>query len=464
MEDSSDKQSNAPIYAPFNHTDSRLSRITNSVPLPFHYGASEVVPYVQLASSQSASSIQFNCILPSLATVVSPVALIKTTLTVKLSITTLAGQSPFVLGQNACFSEFPFHSMVLSCAVTFNNSNITLEVAEVLDVLKRLIPQKVIDKYASITPVGPDVMGGVNVPFTTAAGALQNLYNPITPYGYCPNKRFNRGGWFPEGLVITGNVAGAVSPNNTATLTFTLVEPVLISPFSMSSEYGSGGFSGLQSLRLSYQLKSPANMRFIRSSQAGFALTSVVPSASELQLFFLSPHVSAQIPRRNVHPYLDIIRMTTNVDGLNANIGANDVADKQVSLNTINLATMPTKIIIGVRMTVANQSALNADQWLPISNVALTLNNHANLLTTMSKYQLYEASVENGLNGVDYQMFSGQANGFSAANAGTAQPFVPTVGSFIILDVAKDLAIANEYFTTNSSGTFNFYGKVTFNN
>ena len=83
---------------------------------------------------------------------------------------------------------------------------------------------------------------------------------------------------------------------------------------------------------------------------------------------------------------------------------ASPVAVPAIS-NNIQLTMIPDKLIIFCRRL--NMVTSYADALLPITNVNINFNNNAGLLSSMTRLQLYKASVASGLKNMSWDELSG---------------------------------------------------------
>jgi hypothetical protein len=74
--------------------------------------------------------------------------------------------------------------------------------------------------------------------------------------------------------------------------------------------------------------------------------------------------------------------------------------------NSIQLSTVPDKLIVFVRRPVGNQTCSGTDSYLTIKNISINWNNQAGLLSSMTQEQLYMFSVQSGLANLSWDEFS----------------------------------------------------------
>ena len=448
-----DAPSSKPIFMPVNVTDPRLALIADSINYPVHKGAQNISAYRQQAASASSSGINWNIILPSKASVMAPVAYMDCTVQITVNVKTGNDGAPlFAFGKDTAFADFPLNGMFDIVTLTINSAAVSWEANQTIDFVKKLLPKKLLDHYASTAPVQPDIFANYS---DVAAGPNDVLSGFDKAY-----QAISRGGYdcevTPSAAIPNGDGAA-----HQVILTCKFREPVLLSPFQLSNaKYSSGGFHGVSTVRLNNTFVAPGNNFAIRSTRgtgAGnyFNITGIACQAEScfLELFFLTPPPEMPIPVRNVRNYLDIVRGVTTMSNYTINAGVKDTR----TINSIQLGTMPEKICIGVRRskTSGGRTCNSADVWLPITQLSLTLNNNSAILANCTQDMLYNMSVEAGLQNTPWWV----AKGSALSSAGAVQ----TCGSFLVFDVARHLQVDSVY-APGSIGAYNFYGSVTFQN
>jgi len=271
---------------------------------------------------------------------------------------------------------------------------------------------------------------------------------------------------------------------------------------------GGGLFAGTQLLNLAVQTQQ----------QGVFAqMNSLVQNVrnAELQLKYITPHGTDVKPLRNVIPLLEYPRFITSGLGNVGNAtltGQGDVVVPVVvasgvqgqinptqavlSSQTYTLNQVPDKLIIFVRPDASYRNTPYFNDWvLPITNITIQWNNHAGILANASQDQLFHMSREAGSN-QDYLSFVGRANSTSdrfsglvstnfltvptsiitgdlsenettQSQQGQASPQstqVCTIGSYLMLDMAKHLELQEPFYAPGSLGSFQLQFNVTVEN
>jgi hypothetical protein len=240
---------------------------------------------------------------------------------------------------------------------------------------------------------------------------------------------------------------------------------------------------------------------------------SQVVNVAELQMKYITPHSTDIMAQRNVIPYLEYPRFISS--NFSMNPGSNqpfsstlanatftgqtgvssqlNLSSTVIQSQTFTLNQVPDKLIIYVRpdSSYRNNSTYN-DFVLPITNISIQFNNHAGILANASQEMLFHMSQEAGSN-QDWLEFTGVANvvyqrqagllsevlrtlpadnGSTAGGTPTDQTVgtipqasqMPTIGSYLMLDMARHLELTEPYYAPGSLGSFQIQFNVTVEN
>ena len=215
----------------------------------------------------------------------------------------------------------------------------------------RLIDYSDLNKYHNTTPVAYDQyldyadMQGAN---NSAFGGFNLIADP---------NMHPRGSFAIDSI---RSVAGAALPLNgtDAYVDFTVTEPLLLSPFILSSSNPSNGSGlwGVQNMSFNFNMGYPNRVfRHTDLAIAGQSITGVSIESitnSSLKFFFLSAHPSDVLSSRSVVPFYELPRYINSAqtvavatgDGL---LGVNFTPGKStLTSSTISLNQIPDKFII----------------------------------------------------------------------------------------------------------------------
>ena len=350
--------------------DDRIGAITDKIKYAVLKGGMNVTSQTFPAISNNTSSLVFNCPVPSLETIVSREVLWESEFTFRINTANKpADQYAINYGVTDALAPFPAHSLLNTISATINNNTVTLNMAETLPILLRLIDPKDLSKYESMTPVTCDYLSSykdglkycdyiLDSDGGAAGSALPRLYYPYTganvaelpgdathngnrARSYISNNNNvlsydmnrtsghgysrGRGSWkLKECYIVVpkddAHPNGKDNPlitSNEVYVTFRVCEPLLLSPFVFGSPNGKQGFYGIQAMNFNLSFLSTAN-RAWRSSvfNPGAAIPDLNPftksvtlaavNESKLTFTFISPHASDLLAPRNIVPYYEL--------------------------------------------------------------------------------------------------------------------------------------------------------------
>lgn len=446
---------------------------TDKVRYAVFKGAQNITPSQYEAISKSPSSITFNVQLPSESTVFSRRIMVETTMTVQFTLTPLAGgggagQRFVNPGYSSALGPFPFHSCCNTIQATINNNTVSQNQKDIMFQLLRFGDRRDVARYNNATPTQYDSY----MKYYQALGANNN------PNGAWNDNSLDQD-FQPRGQFVIDSITGNTNDNNpkNIVITFTTREPLMMSPFLwMDPESNNQGMYGVQTLNFTFNLGN-ANKAF-RLAHGAYgtagnlapgdantwfsvsdATITAVPSCKLLMLF-LTRQPSNLVSARNVLPFVEYPRYLTNVSSPLA-----DGASVEQTFQSIQLNSVPDKLIIACRKIMGNQNGADADSFLPIRKINISFNNKAGLLSGATQWDLWRMSVESGSNQT-WSEFSGRAyKGQQTAPAGdTALPeVVATCGSVLALEFGRHIEL-DDVYAPGSIGAFQLLFKLEVEN
>ena len=467
-----------------NIVDSRINDITDQITYAVQTGAASNTYQQFNATTASTSQISFNVNVPSESIVVSRDIQMQTTYTFTIRIGSAArgaqiaiGNSVWDYGNKFAFQAFPVAQTMTTISSTINNANVSCNLQDILPQLIKMLDVEDLQRYNGTTPTLPD---GMYKYFTNADSASNNVLAGYKNSNY--NNRIHPRGAHP--ITIKGVRRSRTGQADSTLLTSTdpndywmivceatFTEPLFLSPFMFAgrNEYNNQGFVGINTLTVTCNIDSSLK-RFMSYStndttipfsvEFGDPMGIVAPAITEpvkskLLINFLSTQPTQLIKARNIVPYHDYPRW---VSQYNAIITAG--AQSTITSNNIQLNQLPDSFIIVARKKLSTQTAKDTSTFLPIKKISVNLNNSSGLLSSATTEDLYKISQSNGSN-QSWLEFSGKANYY--LNNAVANGIVPTGGSMLILNPARDLSIP-PYLTSGSIGQYSFTIDLTVEN
>ena len=461
--------------------DNRLM-VTDSVKYAVVKGGSNMTcsRFPAIGSGPFTSTINFQVQVPSQETIISRNALIQVEMLFTITGATTPQASAqsdgttganwlFCYGGTDAFGPFPFHQCVNSTQWTINNNTVSQNTRDILAVICRIHDKRWLARYNGMTPTMFDSYAG-NVglasgsTITSTFGTYTILNNPNSSFqGMSLDNDLIMRGAFPATIVNANPALPNYLPAGTARtvyVTITVVEPVLVSPWTFAGD-DSQGMYGIQNLNAVYNLNQQANtaVRFSQYTSIPFGprfVGGVPPTVTLTQvnnatlLFqFITPHPSDLMPSRNVVPYYELPRYITPVPALTVGV------QTLVTSQSLQLNQIPDKLYISVGKPVSSRTNFDTDSWCAIKGISINWNNASGILSSATPYDLWRMSVENGVN-QNYLEFSGQAQSPPVVNSlgvGSTTSDL-TCGSVLCLEFGKDIELKEDYYAPGSLGNF----------
>ena len=325
-----------------------------------------------------------------------------------------ATANPARCAQDALRS-YPLNNLISNLAVSVNNQSLTFPTANYIAMLQRFWKP-----YGDgLCPEYPDPVGSYKATLATV---------DLNPMGGCASRiegALPKRGDYP----MKFDPHGAGDPYTTE-ITFKLYEP-LIAPF-LNMRPGQGlGFSNI-STPISVQITLIPDLgRMWSHNQDAYNSTGIVvtpPTNAYLHVASYTP--PAGVPRQlltyNCPRFDRVILMAGDVAA---------AADVSANSQTVQLQVIPRYIYVAViPNTSAHPTYTEADWALTLNKVTITLGN-ATLLSQMTAVDLFNMSKRCGLQG-PYAAWAGKG-----LMPGAAPSYLDLSGSFLKIDVARDLTL-----------------------
>jgi len=458
--------------------DARLGDITDQLTYAVQSGASSNTYQQFSAVSTSASSMSFNVQIPSESIVVSREVLIQTDIAFTINITGVpALQTAFNYGLTDAFQAFPLNSLFTTASAQINNTNVSVNLQDVLPSILRLNDNRELYRYNGMCPVLPDQ---AYKEFSAAVGGSNNPLGDWTDQSY-DGDLYPRGA-YPCILALSHQVSGGgvnASPVSTNVLdTFTITgsvtvtEPLLgLSPFVYGDcAYNKQGMVGINAMSFVFNIDSSCKRFFSTASNAvlptgasgysvslGTAAQANPFTNTRLLLNFLSTQPSDLISARNIVPYMDLPRYLSLQSSTGPLVNG---ATATLNSQNVQINQLPDYFLISVRKPMSTQTVKDSSTFLKINSISVNLNNTSGLLSSSTAQDLWRMSVNNHST-QSWAEFSGLVN--NAANATGIGSAVTTTGSLLVLSPAMDLSLP-DYLSAGSIGQYNFQMSINVTN
>ena len=453
-------------FTPKRILDSRLD-LVDKREFPVYQSAANITPQIFASSTNSVNNVTYTIQVPSLENVLDMVVLARSTVSVAITGSPAAGDYLFCVDAlnganqntgNACLNAFPYHQLMTTANIVINQCSFGVDMQNVLPSMLRMISREQLEEFNHMCPTQLD-----NVNSYAQAGYLTTNASPFnTWYQSTSYKNESRAGWKIDS--ITGNNAVGDGSARAVVVTYTTVEPLLISPFSWGR---SPATQGIQSINLNINLDSSASRYLKFALPLASRIVALSSITSDLQVVFMAPKASqlASFSPRNVLNFYKLDRYVSTQTALTATGGT-------FSSPSIQLSSIPKAALVTIRPIATNTigGTSNTPEWfLPITKANVMFNTESGLLSSCSQYQLYKMSCETGVQ-MSFSEWSGTAQGSfngSTAPGALATSQIKTIGSVLALSFGPHIQISQEYSAPSSLGQWNLqincdYGPSTY--
>ena len=325
---------------------------------------------------------------------------------------------------------YPLASITNSLKATINGSSIEIQYADALQAMLRYNTEYEQTQYdLSGTP---DFLDN----YQSYADGVASANNPLADYANSGYKR-GRGAFRIDSIV---NPVGDGVNATTSVVYFTVIEPLLLSPFLYRSEKLEAGLIGVRNMTVQYSFLA-GQLERIWSHDAtnpGVNITSVLTeiganagtSNPKLHVLYLSPPVldSSMVPSNIVYDY---VKTDSYVNDMNTSLPAG--ASQSFVNNAIQLSTVPKAIYIYACLPNSQKTYATTDTFFRINSISLQYLNTSGQLSSASTFDLYQLSVKNGCK-LTWEEWQGQTNNLSTGAT------VGLCGGVLKIDT-EDLAI-----------------------
>jgi hypothetical protein len=348
---------------------------------------------------------------------------------------TFTGTAP--LGQPLLNSEsdaprcLPLASITNSLKVTINGSSIETQYADALmGLLRYNLDDQCKEHDLSMSPSCQDK-------YQRYVDGVGSVRNPLSNYQNS-GKDTGRGAFSFDAITNPVSPDAAVTPI-TASVLFTVTEPLLISPMKYKSTDLESGLIGVQNMAVNFNFAAGQLERvWSQSPSAGVTITSAICSIGagstappSLLVNYLTPPLlsQSQIPKQVNYQYY---KCETYINDMNTALAPN--TSQTFTNNAIQLSTVPKCVYIWASRPNNTKSYLTSDTFFRINSLSLNYLNVSGQFSSMSIQDLYQMSVKNGCN-LSWTEWSGRAVTIGDSRTGLGS-IDGLVGSVLKLDIS----------------------------
>ena len=395
-------------------------------------------------------------------------------------------QAVRVIGKDIALCAFPLNTMLSTLQATINDTTVTVNSEDVLKELLRLTDyaenrvQRTCPTYLDTYLRYADGNGAINTPLGSFASATGHDYVPNGAYPYidftkpdgspiAPVGADTYVSAFTPGVINCVNgvpVGDGIRQNFDLYFRVRSTEKLVMSPFVFADQYEwSTGLFGINNISMIMNIKGPQRVLRNDPTAAGaFPAITISPAVfntgvtqgvfqnSVLNVQFLTPSLSVDLPPKSVIPYMEYPRYISSVGAPLA-----PGAVTQVVSQTITLPQIPDMLLIYVRAQQSVAGVANdpyqpqyADAYLPIATgydgirapLSVNFDNFSGLLSSHTAEELYAMCVHNGLEqSWEEWVGRGQKAGSNVAGGFALGGRVGLTGGPLVLRMGHDITL-----------------------
>lgn len=277
-------------------------------------------------------------------------------------------------------------------AVHLNNDNLTSNIntyARIYQRFKRPYDEE--NKDLSMTPA----MSDKSLDYNDLLGF--NL-SPLAAYG--DNVvQIPRGG-YSRAVITRNDSTGA--PGDIAIVEMVVCEPLWMSPFVFGRDQEELSLIGIDNINVQLTLGGRGNSILAglagslwshASAGSAFSAVNAEVLGGNLYLNFISPDMTQQLPKQVTYSYFEPTLYPTTT-----NTPLAPGATVQLIMNNVQLPSIPNIMYIWADERNQDFDMTKTNSYLRITNLSVTFQNQDGLFANATPFDLYQMSLENGLN------------------------------------------------------------------
>lgn len=469
--------------------DSRISQISDKINYGVYKGAAQISQQTYQAQTATPSQSVWAIQVPSQNTMIDKRLLYRAKARIEIPYQTRAGQAfaaggaavnfpnagaqslaAVGYGKNCSLAAFPLHQMMNVVTATINSTGVTVNMADVLPFMLKMLNNRELRAYNSYAPTAVDIYGK----YSDQVGANNSTF---ASFGESADQDIvGNGAWVIESAQFydtLGNAltsASTVAQNTTIWLRidFVSTEPLMVSPFTFAHlPFNNGALYGITALNFNITKQANGN-RVWRADDLGLPafgangsagggflpdptqnvrVLQLQQSQEELLLTYMIGHPTDLLPQQNISNYYELPRFVNSLS-TTSTISTGTTASN-LSSQSLQFNYVPDMVMIGV--VKRNKTFCDPDAFLPITRISVNFNSVVGILSSTQLQTLFEMSKNAGYSG-SYSEFIGNAWSQSAS---VNKP-VQTCGGFLALKFGRDINLPDDYMAPGLLGNFVF--------
>lgn len=287
--------------------------------------------------------------------------------------------------------SFPIHRVTSNAQVTVDSVNFSSEAFHVLEAIQDYglsFDMKEMDLSQC-----PSMLDS-HQRYADAIGGIKNALSQFDNNSYSTP----RGAFYLDSIVNPA-YDGVTQP--TAVVKFTVVEPILVSPFLQSSRFRESALTYAQNMSINYVFDSAQLQRiWSHNDVAGVSGTAVsvqvgqgVTNPPKIHLCYLTAPILDSISQEPSLPSYGFNKFNSYLSPQSTPIAPN--ASQTIVVNNIQVGKVPKSIYIWATRLDSSKNFKTTDSYLPITAVTVLYNNITQF-STADQHDLYALCLKNG--------------------------------------------------------------------
>jgi hypothetical protein len=445
--------------------DPRYADVTSSVSVAVKDGPASVIPQSYTHNSNSQSSTVYDINVPSENTLCDRNLKVEGYVRVTYTTNVAAADPEFQF--EVVPAAFPLNQSLQSVSLRINNSKVSVQTADVLNVITKQYHQKFLSQHCQMTPnlvdkyfakcsdaasndatssymygvkfaeMDSDTVGRANSDYTVVASIGGTVYEPV------------------DGVFTIPAAADSIL---TLRCSVRVSESLMALPTAEIKENESGYLS-IKYLELMLQYNDCRNCfnisadKIWSSTSGNDTSSNVLDDAAKLNLRYMSLHASqySKLNSKNILPYDEYVAHKRAFISLDA--GGTETSD------VISMRQIPEKLFIILRPQYKSMKPNHSNNLaFSISKMNITFNNVSGLLSNYTDRDLYVMSRRNDSQQT-WEEFSGKVRNGPSSDATD----IASLGSIVVIDPVRDLGLS-DFLSSGSLGQFSFQCTIQYNN
>lgn len=396
--------------------------LSEPVVFALHRSGDELVYNINRSGSWSQVDASWNIDLNSMTDVLDRAIYLRIEVQVDFAGTAPVGQNLLQTGFDA-FRAFPLQAIMEDLRITINGTSWNQNQRKYVPYLQRICGFNNVLEYSMST--APHYLDASQ----TYDQLTNTNRNPLGGYAEAPAGTATARGGFP--MKVLSNT------NTSASITATITEPLMITPL-IWADMMKKGLSGINRVTIDITWAASMASRIWSHSNAGGSVFTSPPSVTLGQPQLLTRTVRPQkvymnrVPRQLLYEYNQLRIYPTST---NTVLGPG--LEDEITMNNIQLSTVPDTIILFLRKRDQDLTYLDTDTFAAIKAVNILWGTKTGVLAGASQQDLYQVARRNGV-ALSWESWSGET---ISTMLGSSTTTLAGVGGILPLKVGADIPV-----------------------